>query len=227
MKENILKRSIKKITRRFIWRPLLLAKIKNKKGPLKLNLGAGNNPIKGWVNADFIPKNLNILYIDVRKKMPFRDNTFDYIISEHLIEHLSREEGKKMLKECFRILKKNGKIRISTPNLKFITSLYNENKDNKYYIKKITKRFLKDIYHEDYRPVFIINNAFYNWGHKFLYDEKLLVETLQEIGFKDISREVYGGSKDKNLNKMESHEKGVGDVKVCQIESIVLEASKK
>lgn len=227
MKNNFFKKIIKRINEKFIWKYLLLRKIKTKEGLLKLNLGAGKNPIEGWVNADFVPENSDVLYIDVRKKMPFKSNTFDYIISEHLIEHLSREEGKKMVKECFRILKKGGKIRISTPNIAFIASLYKKNNNNKYYIKKITKRFLKDFYGEDYRPVFVINNAFYNWGHKFLYDERLLMETLKEAGFKGIKREIYGRSKDKNLNKVESHEKGVGDAKICQIESIVLEANKK
>ena len=227
MKENFFKRMIRIIVGRYVWNYFLLNKIKNQMSLLKLNLGAGNNPIKGWINADIAPKDRSILYIDARKKMPFESNTFDYIVSEHLIEHLSIEEGKKMLKECFRILKKGGKIRISAPDIIFITSLYKKNKDSKYYIRKITKRFLKDIYKKNYRPVFVINNAFYNWGHKFLYDEKLLVETLQEVGFKDINRQTYGKSKDKNLDKIESHEKGVGDIKVCKIESIVLEAKKK
>lgn len=227
MKENFFKRIIRRIVERCIWKYFLLNKIKNQKGLLKLNLGAGNNPIEGWINADIMPKDWNVLYIDIRKKMPFKNNTLDYIVSEHLIEHLLREDGKKMLKECFRILKKGGKIRISTPDIIFIASLYNKNNDNEYYIKKITKRFLKNLYKKNCRPVFVINNAFYNWGHKFLYDEPLLVETLREIGFKDISREIYGKSKDKNLNKIESHEKGVGNIKVCQIESIVLEAKKR
>ncbi len=227
MKKNSLERMVKRIVERYIWKYFLLNKIKKQKGLLKLNLGAGNNPIKGWINADIMPKDWNVLYIDAKKKMPFKNNTLDYILSEHLIEHLLREDGKKMLKEFFRILKKGGKIRISAPDIVFITSLYNKNNDNEYYIKKITKRFLKDIYKKDYRSVFVINNAFYNWGHKFLYDETLLVETLQEAGFKNISREVYGKSKDKNLNKVESHEKGVGDIKICQIESIVLEAKKR
>ena len=85
---------------------------------------------------------------------------------------------------------------------------------------------MKDL-DEDYRPIFVINNAFYNWGHKFLYDERLLVETFQKAGFKDIRRKIYGKSEDKNLDGIESHEKGVGDVKVCRIESIVLEAAKR
>lgn len=112
--------------------------------------------------------------------------------------------------------------------MKFITSLYNGKKDQKYFIEKITNRFLKDLGDKkDYRAVFVINNAFYNWGHNFLYDEEFLKETLKEAGFINIKRQDYGKSKDKNLDKIEAHEKGVGDLKVCQIESLILEGVKK
>lgn len=222
---NLLKDVIRKVFVRYIWKYVLLNKIRKQKGPLKLNLGAGKNPLEGWINADFIPENKNILFIDVRKKIPFKDNTFDYIIQEHLIEHLSRRDGENMLKECFRILKSGGKLRIATPDLIFISSLYNKNRDNNYYIKKITQRFLKDL-GKDYRPAFVINNAFYNWGHKFLYDEKLLTELLEKVGFKEIVRKEYGKSNDKNLDGVEMHEKGVRDFRVCQIESLILESKK-
>ncbi len=227
MEKNLFKKITKKIIEKYIWKYFLLNKIKNQRGLLKLNLGAGNNPIKGWINADITPRSWNILYVDVKKKMPFKSNTFDYIMLEHLIEHLSWQDGKKMLKECFRILKKGGKLRISTPNIIFVVSLYKKNSNNEYYTRKITRRFLKNLYKKNCRPVFVINNAFYNWGHKFLYDQKLLVEALQEARFKEIKREYYGNSRDNNLNKIETHEKGVGDIKVCQIESIVLEALKR
>ncbi len=211
---------------KYPWRYILLNKIRNKKEGLKLNLGAGKNPIQGWINADLEPKDWSVLYIDVTKKLPFKDSSLDYIVSEHLIEHLSKEEGLAFLKECRRVIKKGGKIRLSSPDLIFISSLYKGDKKSKYYIKKITDRFLNDSCGRDYRPVFVINNAFYNWGHKFLYDEKLLIETFKKAGFKKIKKQDYGKSQDKNLDGIESHEKGVGDVKVCQMESIVLEGTK-
>lgn len=227
MKEYYFKIIIKRIVRKYILKYFIFKKIKDCQGFLGLNLGAGNNPINGWINADIDSKYWSVMYLNATKKFPFRKNTFDYIISEHLLEHLSIEDAKKMLKECFRILKKGGKIRISTPDIKFIISLYNKNKNNSYYIKKITNRFLKDIYGTDYRPLFIINNAFYNWEHKFLYDEEFLREILKKTGFNDVKRELYGESRDKNLNMVEAHEKGVGDIRVCKIESLILEATKK
>ena len=68
----------------------------------KLHIGAGKNILKGWLNAD-IKASLKTVYLDASKKFPFKNNTFDYIFSEHLIEHLDYKGGINMLSECYRI----------------------------------------------------------------------------------------------------------------------------
>ena len=57
------------------------------------------------------------IYLDVCRRFPFAAETFHYIFSEHLIEHLTLEEGEAFLRECFRCLKVGGRIRIATPDL--------------------------------------------------------------------------------------------------------------
>ena len=94
----------------------------------KLNLGSGYHVLDGWLNADVFPPLKKVLKIDATKKYPFDDQTFDYVFSQHTIEHISYAQGQQMLKECFRILKDGGKIRISTPDLLFLISLYQSEK---------------------------------------------------------------------------------------------------
>lgn len=48
-------------------------------------------------------------------KLPFKNNTFDLILFNHVIEHISNYE--KAVKEIYRVLKKNGYLYIATPNL--------------------------------------------------------------------------------------------------------------
>jgi SAM-dependent methyltransferase len=86
----------------------LLAKIKNKRGILKLNLGAGNNPIQGWINTDLIPRDSNILYIDAKKKMPFKNNTFDYICFDDNVNYYYKDDQVKLIFRLFKILKPGG-----------------------------------------------------------------------------------------------------------------------
>jgi SAM-dependent methyltransferase len=92
----------------------------------KLQLGAGANNVPGWLNSDIMPEGGSI-YLDATGTYPLADGSFHYIFAEHLIEHLSWEDGLKMLKECYRVLAPGGKLRIITPNLsKQIYALQNE-----------------------------------------------------------------------------------------------------
>lgn len=58
---------------------------------------------------------LNVQKADLQKKFPFKDESFDIIFSGQVIEHLLNPDF--FLDECHRILKKNGKLILTTPNL--------------------------------------------------------------------------------------------------------------
>jgi predicted SAM-dependent methyltransferase len=79
----------------------------------------------GWLNTDYEPELPIVMHLDASQRFPFREATFDYIFSEHVIEHISYWDGMKMLAECFRVLKGSGKVRISTPDLAFLVDLTN------------------------------------------------------------------------------------------------------
>jgi predicted SAM-dependent methyltransferase len=55
-------------------------------------------------------------YYQAGDRLEFEDNTFDFIYSEHFFEHLFLEEAFELLKECHRILKPSGVIRIIVPD---------------------------------------------------------------------------------------------------------------
>ncbi len=56
-----------------------------------------------------------VKHCDLEQGIPFKDQSFDVIYAAELIEHLYDPD--KFLEECRRILKKNGVVVISTPNL--------------------------------------------------------------------------------------------------------------
>ena len=74
-------------------------KIKN----LKLNVGCGKVKLLGWVNIDIEPS-ANLI-IDVRKGLPLDDCSVNFTYSEHFLEHLIYEAGRKGLEEFQRCLK--------------------------------------------------------------------------------------------------------------------------
>src|SRR5262249_55564748 len=90
----------------------------------KLQIGAGPYPLTGWLNTDLEPQFQHVIFLDATKPFPFADNSFHYAFSEHLIEHLSYQEGMTMLGEIFRVLQVNGKVRIATPNIASLMSLF-------------------------------------------------------------------------------------------------------
>lgn len=48
--------------------------------------------------------------------LPLEDNSIDFIFSEHFFEHLFFDEAAALFKECYRVLKPNGVIRVVVPD---------------------------------------------------------------------------------------------------------------
>lgn len=191
----------------------------------KLQIGAQSNSMNGWLNVDVLPKSHDVVYMDAAKPFPFQSNTFDYIYSEHMIEHISFQEAKIMMAECFRALKRNGRIRISTPDLAFLINLYQNEKSEteREYIKFSTERYLKN--QTPSEDVYVINNFFRDWGHQFIHDYKSLSTLLIDAGFVKGKKWNVMESDDANLRNLEQHGKEISD-SFNKLESIIVEAVK-
>lgn len=80
----------------------------------KLNLGCGNDYREGWVNLDKNKKFKADIYSDIEKRLPFKSNTFDYIYSEHVLEHINNLIP--LMRELRRISKNEAVIEIRVPH---------------------------------------------------------------------------------------------------------------
>ena len=60
-------------------------------------------------------KGYKVLKHDLSKKFPYEDNSFDFVIATEIIEHLFDTDS--FLQEINRILKKDGTIILTTPNI--------------------------------------------------------------------------------------------------------------
>jgi predicted SAM-dependent methyltransferase len=188
----------------------------------KLQIASGSNVLSGWLNTDLNPAK-EIMFLDASKRLPFGDCTFDYIFTEHFIEHLKYRGGVQLVQECYRVLKPGGRLRISTPDLSFLIELHDENKT------EVQKRYIKwevDQYSPDkvYAATFVINN-FVRGDHKFIYDYETLKNLLRKCRFVEVKRCEPGESPDENLLGIESHGRTIGD-DFNKLESMVLEAIK-
>ena len=190
----------------------------------KLQIGSGNNIIDGWLNSDFLPYSHNVLHLDATKKFPFANDTFDYIFSEHMIEHVTYSDGMAMLNECHRVLRNNGTIRITTPDLQFLIDIYGDDKSEiqREYIKWATDCFIQDA--PDAEDTFLVNNFVRDWGHMFIYDEKTLRSSLERAGFSDVVRCEINESRHEDLRGLENETRMPSGF--LALESVTLEGTK-
>jgi predicted SAM-dependent methyltransferase len=119
-----------------------------------LNVGCGTRMHPGWTNVDFSvyarlagKKRLtsllhrvglisdtraqrlravdpDIICWDLRRGIPFPDGEFDVIYHSHVLEHLDRSATLPFLRECQRVVKPGGVVRVVVPDLQLWAGAY-------------------------------------------------------------------------------------------------------
>lgn len=192
---------------------------------IKVNLGSGPTGKSDWINLDWgilpllskmswishvlvklgllsknyltpWPKNLKLY--DCRKRLPFTDKSVDFIYTSHFLEHLYRYQAIELLRECKRILKPEGVIRIVVPDLAILAQKY-VNRDRLFYKRlyqnsevkeqasgNIADQLVQNFYGYDSwsKPNLIqkIQRLFIR-GHLWMYDFESLNSILNMVGF--------------------------------------------
>lgn len=188
----------------------------------KLNIGAGPNPMAGWTNVDLHPIHPGVAFMDARRAFPFNDGTFDRVYSEHMIEHVSFHDGKRMLQECFRVLCPGGRIRISTPDLDFLWSLrHAATAESQRYVEWACEHFSRG------QPVCadtVINNFVRAWGHQYIWSKDVLEETMEFVGFRSFVWPPISESSDEAFAGLENASRMPEGF--LQLETMTVEAEK-
>lgn len=157
---------------------------------LKLNLGSGSVKLEGFLNLD-LGDGADIK-IDITKGLWQWTGSVDYIYSEHFIEHVTYEQAAYILRECFRVLRVGGVVRISTPDLDILVEKYMNDWKNQLWLN-----------HDDYQFIktrgMMINHSFRGWGHQYLFNEEDLRQLMEEAGFTQITRCQTGESEHEHL----------------------------
>jgi SAM-dependent methyltransferase len=158
----------------------------------KLQLGAGGHPVEGWLNTDLhdYGRPTELVYLDVRKPFPLPDASFDFVYSEHMLEHLTYDEGQRCLRESLRVLRPGGTIRIATPSLERIAGLYDAGDLEARYVRWAVETLDPEV--DAPLPGVVVNNFFHSWGHRFVYDPQTLRHALRQAGFVDIEERPVG-----------------------------------
>lgn len=95
--------------------------------PPMLNIGCGRRAHPDWANLDCVASAPGVIVHDARKGLPFSDATFDVVYHSHILEHFRHDEAPAFLRECHRVLRPGGILRVAVPDLEQICRLYLEN----------------------------------------------------------------------------------------------------
>jgi predicted SAM-dependent methyltransferase len=55
---------------------------------MKLHLGCGRDYKPGWINCDISSDVKPDKVVDLEKKLPFKNNSVDMILANHVLEHV-------------------------------------------------------------------------------------------------------------------------------------------
>jgi ubiquinone/menaquinone biosynthesis C-methylase UbiE len=139
-------------------------------------------------------KDVKTIFCDCQDMRVFKNNYFDFIFFNQVLEHVIYPE--KCLHECHRILKKNGVMVLTTPNLASwqnrLLLLFGYHPTN----YTVSSEFKNLGF-----PKFIKKNNLYD--HPRVFSVRALKEILEKTGFKILGLKVinhtYPGQKFRNL----------------------------
>lgn len=183
--------------------------------PLCVNIGCGIDAPDGWYNIDNSPTiwvsrlplgsrlfgtpawPRNVRRYDVLKGMPFADASVDCIYSSHTFEHFTYSQSLALTKECFRVLKPGGILRIAVPDLEKIVRDYLADStplaSHRFIDRLLIRHTWQDILHPGAH-------------HCQMFDSRSLVAMLREAGFENADASQFG-------------ESGIPDVLQVELES--------
>jgi predicted SAM-dependent methyltransferase len=200
-------------------------------GP-KLNIGCGPVQPDGWDNIDgsnraYLTSRLNWLdksmtwlgairpttfrsdtiYADLFKVLPYGDSTVSCIYAGELWEHFEYEDAAKLTRECLRVLKPGGVLRLCVPDgmqywpkyIALVQEQLNKPKSerNAEAIRKFVTMFFNDICT---RPNFTKSFGHY---HKWQFDEIQLVELMETSKFEAVARMPFHQSRITDIGRLE------------------------
>lgn len=92
-----------------------------------LNLGCGQKYHRDWINIDFVSHNENVIQHNLLDGIPLKDGDVEVVYHSHVLEHFSKDDGFHFMEECYRVLNKEGIIRVAVPDLEIIAREYIKN----------------------------------------------------------------------------------------------------
>lgn len=154
------------------------------------------------LNAHF-PK--NVKYGDIVKGLPIPDNSCDGIYCSHVLEHLSYEDFTIALKNTYKILRPGGIFRLVMPDFGYMVDSYlaNRGKGDREASITFMKKSGLALKTRPRGVKALLQSAFGNSGHRWLWDTNATIVELEKVGFRDIRKFEFNNSEDQMFTLVE------------------------
>lgn len=177
-------------------------------GPMvKLNFGCGTNKLAGWQNFD--------AEVDISKPLPFRAGYADYILAEHVVEHVDMHTALRFFRDCHHVLRPGGVLRIAVPCVGTMVC-----KADDAYMQFVAKWASPGM--TGLRGA--LDAMFFAHGHMMAWSSDTLRAAMLWAGFVDLQNRRPGISDHAELRDVEGHAKVIG-ANFNDIETIVVEGT--
>ncbi|MEQ1788294.1 MAG: hypothetical protein ABL966_14675 [Acidimicrobiales bacterium] len=161
-----------------------------------VQLGSGGNNWEGWVNVDLSPSSRPDLVLDLRGGFP-APPVVRRAYSEHVLEHLDLEDGRRLLADLAAALEPDGVVRIAMPDLDHLIDCYRGDWRAQAWLDDEAYAHIDSAAH-------MFNHGLRSWGHKYVYGFDELELRLREAGFTTIERMGWGQSSVPELRDRET-----------------------
>lgn len=148
---------------------------------MQINLGSGNSSDRTYINVDIFKfENVDVVHNLEKLPYPFENDSADKIYMSHSLEHISMSVVPEVLKECHRILKKDGRLEIIVPCIECAMKRFLEEPEEKrwgfvieYILGNQGKTQIGDQYHKSgFTPVYL---------KKLVEDAGFRIDSLEEV----------------------------------------------
>lgn len=161
-------------------RRYLRAWLRRPAADVRVNLGSGSHRIEGFLNADMDPR--ADVYVDITRALPFADGSVSAVFLEEVIEHVAPTKARALAAELGRVLAPNGVVRVTTPDMQFLTDIPAGRGEVAGMIEADARRFLGGDGSEALLRAGFVNSSFYFHGHRCLYTHAALVDLFTSAG---------------------------------------------
>jgi predicted SAM-dependent methyltransferase len=186
-----------------------------------LNIGAQTNRPRGWLNIDLFPT-FGAVYLDASNMQALRTASFDAVLCEHMIEHVPKPVGERICRECYRILKPGGVLRIVTPDIERMCRMVLAPGAEEHRYLELARGYLR---RSDLSNHTAVNVMFRDYGHQYIYGCSELTLVLWQAGLRKITATTASGYRQPVFKDVQGHARLLGE-EMNNLEAFALEAER-